>query len=48
MQEHERVLRPEACMRSERINGASTDGHAIADAKKLRIAAIYMVRYDSQ
>jgi hypothetical protein len=41
-------LRPEACMRSERIKGASTDGHAITDAKKVRIAAIYMVRYDSQ
>lgn len=35
-------------MRSERIKGASTDGHAITDAKKVRTAAIYMVRYDSQ
>jgi hypothetical protein len=48
MREHERVLRLEACRMSGRVRGASTDGHAITDAKKVRIAAIYMVRYDSQ
>jgi hypothetical protein len=35
-------------MRSDSFKRATTDGHAFMEVKKMRIAAIYMVRYDSQ